>query len=48
MVKPDVGVLRADRGSTVYPWPSRLHSSPVVREPPPIPGYVVQLPVVKV
>ena len=41
---PDVGVLAAGGGAAVNPRPSRLNPPSVVREPPPVPGKVVQLP----
>ena len=41
---PDVGVLAAGGGAAVNPRPGRLNPPSVVREPPPVPGQVVQLP----
>ena len=43
-VLPDVRVLRAGGRAAVYPRPGRLNPPSVVREPPPVPGKVVQLP----
>ena len=41
---PDVGVDGAGWGRVVYPGPGWPHSQSVAREPPAVPGQVVQLP----